>query len=91
MAITLPVEVITHLRGEDEEKRKSALEKVLEINLQGRDLRYAKLSMGILPRADLRGAKLQDADLAEAELQGANLSAELQGANFLGRYRKQDG
>ena len=63
------------------------------LNLQGRDLRYANLTLVNLDKADLRKAKLQGAilwnarlhatQLSQANLQGANLSyAQLQGANL---------
>ena len=53
--------------------------------LQGANLKKAKLIEANLGRADLSGADLRGADLREASLQGANLSrADLRGAKLEG-------
>ena len=81
----LSAETINALREGNPEQRAQALQKVLGMNLQGRDLRYANLVGSILPKVDLRGAQLQGAGLLAARLQGAHLRfARLQGANLRG-------
>jgi hypothetical protein len=59
----LSAEIINALREGKPEQRAQVLQKVLGVNLRGRDLRYANLYYGILPKADLRGAQLQGANL----------------------------
>jgi hypothetical protein len=91
----LPAKVINALRAGEMAEREHALQEVLGIDLQGRNLRDAKLTESILPKANLRkaqlqgtnlrGAQLQGAELWEAQLQNASLvRAQLQGANLLG-------
>lgn len=87
-------EVVQALRLGDPGEKRKALDKVIGLSLQDRDLRYANLIGVVLPKADLRHAgrfqyvnlswaKLQDASLDQANLTGADLvSAQLQGANL---------
>jgi uncharacterized protein YjbI with pentapeptide repeats len=69
--------------GELEERRKTALDAILGLDLRRRHLREANFTLSLLPKADFRKAQLQGADLSDAQLQGANLyEAELQGASL---------
>ena len=49
------------------------IDKLLDFDLRGADLRDANLCDADLHHADLRGANLCDADLHHADLRGANL------------------
>lgn len=80
---TPSAQTIRALRGESNDRKMQAMEKVLGLDLKGRHLIGANFSKAVLPEADLRGAKLQGADFSEAQLQGVQLiGAELAGANF---------
>lgn len=59
--------------GSDKDKGNNALQDILGLDLRDRDLRYAKLSLIHLLRADLRKADLTGATLYEADLTDANL------------------
>jgi uncharacterized protein YjbI with pentapeptide repeats len=54
-----------------------------QLNLRGRDFRYATLDRSDLRRADFYGAKLKEARLEQTDLSGASFrAASLQGANL---------
>ncbi|OPY88080.1 MAG: Secreted effector protein PipB [Syntrophus sp. PtaU1.Bin208] len=73
-------ETLALIRSEESQK---ALTQIEPINLQGRNLRHARMYKATLTGADLRVADLQGADLIEAALQGADLiEAALQGADL---------
>jgi len=67
-------ETIIGLSSTDKSIRQKALDKVLGIDLSGRDLRLANLNKAILSNADLRGANLEGATLLGANLERANIS-----------------
>jgi uncharacterized protein YjbI with pentapeptide repeats len=86
-------EVVNILREGSSDARGRVLQKALGLDLEERDLRFARLPKAILPNVNLRGAdlqaaylsraQLQNADLSEARLRGADLDqAQLQGANL---------
>jgi uncharacterized protein YjbI with pentapeptide repeats len=66
------------------EDRENELIHIKGLGLQNRDLRFAKLRLVKLWRADLRGAHLQKADLSAAQLQGITWGgkAQLQDTNL---------
>jgi hypothetical protein len=68
-----PDEVVNALRSEDPKAISAALDRVLGLDLRGRDLSEADLARAVLPKADLRGAMLTEVDLIEATLTEANL------------------
>jgi uncharacterized protein YjbI with pentapeptide repeats len=91
----LSAEVINALRAGDVIEKKTALEQVIGLNLQSRNLDGANLFHAALPRADFRGtssnlpnsesASLKNANLAWAQMQYALLDdAQMQGANLSG-------
>jgi len=69
----LSAETLHALKAGNVEERKAALKQVIGLNLQKRDLRFARLSQARLYYADLREVELQGAELTEAQLQGADL------------------
>jgi len=83
VANQLDAESINMLRHSEGEVYQRLLQKVIGLNLDNRDLRFANMESAILPKAELREALLQGAKLYKAQMQGANLwHAELQGATF---------
>jgi uncharacterized protein YjbI with pentapeptide repeats len=77
--------IIDILREHKAEQREGALQEIIGIDLQGRDLRYTHLAGALLPKANLHKAQLQGAVLTRASLQRTDLSwANLQGADLRG-------
>jgi uncharacterized protein YjbI with pentapeptide repeats len=68
-----PTEVVTALRSDDAKARAAALDRVLGLDLRGRDLSEAVLARSVLPKADLREATLTETDLELATLTEADL------------------
>lgn len=76
-------EIVAALHSRYEKEQREALQKIIGINLAGRDLRFANFSRSVLPKADLRAAQLQGAVLELAQLHGALVSeAQLHGATL---------
>ena len=67
-------ETIIGLSSSNESIRQKALDKVIGIDLSGRDLRFANLNKAILSNADLRDANLEGATLLGARLDQANIN-----------------
>jgi len=76
-------EIIASLDDTDPDQRRAALNRLLGVNLAGRDLRLANFYQAKLPKADLRNADMRGARLEEANLQEARLdNADLRWTNF---------